>query len=146
MSLSESNKCCYGLIICKLSATRCSDSTADFFWLPVATTTFNSELCSSWIKTASNPVYESKHKEILLFLGLINNNRTGQFALMMEAASTSKMSVNFYQTTQCKTQKTAIFILAAVRTWNLIQHHFSTHGWWAVTDMLPAELQVMLKR
>jgi hypothetical protein len=32
--------------------------------------------------------------------------------LMMEAASTSETSVNFYQTTQ----KTAIFILAAVIT------------------------------
>jgi hypothetical protein len=31
---------------------------------------------------------------------------------MMEAASTSDASINFYQTTQ----KTAIFILAAVRT------------------------------
>jgi hypothetical protein len=36
-------------------------------------------------------------------------------ALMMEAASTSESSVNFYQTTR-RTQKTAIFILAAVRT------------------------------
>jgi hypothetical protein len=32
---------------------------------------------------------------------------------MMEAASTSETSVNFYQTT---IQKTTIFILAAVRT------------------------------
>jgi hypothetical protein len=34
-------------------------------------------------------------------------------ALMMEAASTSETLVNFYG---AKTQKTAIFILAAVRT------------------------------
>jgi hypothetical protein len=36
--------------------------------------------------------------------------------LMMEAASTYETSVNFYQTTQSNNQKTAIFILAAVRT------------------------------
>jgi hypothetical protein len=35
---------------------------------------------------------------------------------LTEAASTSEMSVNIYQTT---TQKTAIFILAAMRTLNL---------------------------
>jgi hypothetical protein len=34
---------------------------------------------------------------------------------MMEAASTSETSVNFYQTTGATTQKTAIFILATVR-------------------------------
>jgi hypothetical protein len=39
---------------------------------------------------------------------------------IMEAKGMSKMSVNFYQTTQRNNpQKTAIFILAAVRTWNL---------------------------
>jgi hypothetical protein len=37
---------------------------------------------------------------------------------MMEAASTSRTSVNFYQTHGATTQ-TAIFILAAVRTSNL---------------------------
>jgi hypothetical protein len=37
-------------------------------------------------------------------------------ALMMKAASTSETSVNFYQTTRRKTQKTAIFILDAVKT------------------------------
>jgi hypothetical protein len=35
---------------------------------------------------------------------------------VMEAAGTSETSVNFYQTTWCKTQKTAIFIFTAVRT------------------------------
>jgi hypothetical protein len=39
-------------------------------------------------------------------------------ALMMEAARTSKTSVNFYQTTRRYNQKTAIFFLAAVRTSN----------------------------
>jgi hypothetical protein len=34
---------------------------------------------------------------------------------MMEAASTSETSVNFYQTTRRYTQKTAFFVLAAVR-------------------------------
>jgi hypothetical protein len=38
---------------------------------------------------------------------------------MMEVASTSETSVNFYQTTRrATTQKTAIFILAAVVTSN----------------------------
>jgi hypothetical protein len=37
-------------------------------------------------------------------------------ALMMEAASTSETSVNFYQTTRATFHKTIIFILAAVRT------------------------------
>jgi hypothetical protein len=37
-------------------------------------------------------------------------------ALMMEAASTSETPVNIYQTTGATAQKTAIFILAAVRT------------------------------
>jgi hypothetical protein len=37
-------------------------------------------------------------------------------ALMMEAASTPETSVNFYQTTRKTTQKTAIFILTAMRT------------------------------
>jgi hypothetical protein len=41
-------------------------------------------------------------------------------ALMMEAASTSETSANFYQTTWSKSQKTAIFILDAVRTSNPI--------------------------
>jgi hypothetical protein len=40
-------------------------------------------------------------------------------ALMMEAASTSETSVNFYHTTRSTTHKTAIFILAAVITSNL---------------------------
>jgi hypothetical protein len=42
----------------------------------------------------------------------------------MEAASISETSVNFCQTTRCKSQKTAIFILAAVRTWNLTWKRF----------------------
>jgi hypothetical protein len=37
----------------------------------------------------------------------------------MEAASTCEMSVNFYQLHGAATQKTPIFILAAVRTSNL---------------------------
>jgi hypothetical protein len=38
-------------------------------------------------------------------------------ALMMEAASTSEASANFYQTTRCAAcQKPVIFILATVRT------------------------------
>jgi hypothetical protein len=37
-------------------------------------------------------------------------------ALMMEAASTSETSVNFYQTTRLNIQKTVIFILAAMGT------------------------------
>jgi hypothetical protein len=37
-------------------------------------------------------------------------------ALMMEAASTSETSVNFYQTHGAKIQKTATFILTAMRT------------------------------
>jgi hypothetical protein len=37
-------------------------------------------------------------------------------ALMTEAVSTSETSVNFYQTYSVTAQKTAIFILAAVRT------------------------------
>jgi hypothetical protein len=40
-------------------------------------------------------------------------------SLMMEAASTFKTSVNFYQTTGATSQKTVIFILAAVRIRNL---------------------------
>jgi hypothetical protein len=36
--------------------------------------------------------------------------------LMMETASTSETLVNFYQATGRKIPKTAIFILAAVRT------------------------------
>jgi hypothetical protein len=39
--------------------------------------------------------------------------------MVMEAASTSETSANFYQTTGTTTQKTAIFTLAAVRTSNL---------------------------
>jgi hypothetical protein len=39
-------------------------------------------------------------------------------ALTMQAASTSEMSVNFYQTAQSYNPKTAIFILAAMRTSN----------------------------
>jgi hypothetical protein len=35
---------------------------------------------------------------------------------MMEAVSSSEKSVNFYQTTRRKPQKTVIFILVAVRT------------------------------
>jgi hypothetical protein len=38
--------------------------------------------------------------------------------LMIEAVSTSETLVNFYQTTRCCSQKTAIFILAAVTTSN----------------------------
>jgi hypothetical protein len=40
-------------------------------------------------------------------------------ALMMKAASISESSVNFYQNTRRNNQKTAIIILAAVRTSNL---------------------------
>jgi hypothetical protein len=44
---------------------------------------------------------------------------------MMEAASVSETLVNFYQTT---TQKTTIFILAAVRTSNLTEvSNFDKH-------------------
>jgi hypothetical protein len=39
-------------------------------------------------------------------------------ALMIEAARTSETLVNFYQTTRRYTQKTAIFVLTAVRTSN----------------------------
>jgi hypothetical protein len=39
-------------------------------------------------------------------------------ALTMEAARTSETLVNFYQTTRRYTQKTAIFVLTAVRTSN----------------------------
>jgi hypothetical protein len=35
--------------------------------------------------------------------------------------STSETSVNFYQTTRRNNQKTAIFVLAAVRTWNITE-------------------------
>jgi hypothetical protein len=35
---------------------------------------------------------------------------------MMEAARTSETPVNFYHTTRRNTQKTVVFILAAVRT------------------------------
>jgi hypothetical protein len=37
-------------------------------------------------------------------------------ALMVETASTSEMSVNFYQTTGATSQKTVNFILTAKRT------------------------------
>jgi hypothetical protein len=40
-------------------------------------------------------------------------------ALMMEAASTSETSVDFYQTTRRSDQETACLPLAALRTWNL---------------------------
>jgi hypothetical protein len=40
-------------------------------------------------------------------------------ALMMEVASTSETSVNFYQMHGATAQKTAIFILVAVRTSDL---------------------------
>jgi hypothetical protein len=46
----------------------------------------------------------------------------GAYRLMMEAASASETSVNFYQTRWATNQKTAIFILAAVRTSNLTQN------------------------
>jgi hypothetical protein len=36
--------------------------------------------------------------------------------VMMEAAGTTEMLVNFYQTTRATSQTTAIFILVAVRT------------------------------
>jgi hypothetical protein len=59
-------------------------------------------------------VYSEKHSE------QINTRRwlssSGLIALMMEAASTSETSVNFYQLHGATTQKTAIFIFAAVRT------------------------------
>jgi hypothetical protein len=35
--------------------------------------------------------------------------------MMMEVLSTSETTVNFYQTTRHKTQKTVTFLLAAVR-------------------------------
>jgi uncharacterized protein YpmB len=44
-------------------------------------------------------------------------------ALMMAAASTYETSVNFYQNARRNNQKTAIFILAAVRTSNLTHTH-----------------------
>jgi hypothetical protein len=48
---------------------------------------------------------------------LVEVYRRFRGALMMEAGSISETLVNFYQTTQCATtQKTAIFIPAAVRT------------------------------
>jgi hypothetical protein len=47
-------------------------------------------------------------------------------ALMVEAASTSETSVNFYQLHGTTSQKTVIFILAAVRTRNLSHEEFST--------------------
>jgi hypothetical protein len=40
----------------------------------------------------------------------------GAYCLMMEAVSTSETSVNFYQIHGATSQKTIIFILAAVRT------------------------------
>jgi hypothetical protein len=46
--------------------------------------------------------------KVLTALGLL-------IALLMEATSTSETSVNFYQSTGSTSQKTAIFILAAVR-------------------------------
>jgi hypothetical protein len=49
---------------------------------------------------------------------LITKNRA-IIILMLEAASTSETSVNFYQTTRAKTQKTAIFILIAVQVQNV---------------------------
>jgi hypothetical protein len=44
---------------------------------------------------------------------------SGLIALMMEAANTSETSVNFTRLHDATTQKTAIFILAAVRTCKL---------------------------
>jgi hypothetical protein len=40
---------------------------------------------------------------------------------MMEAVSISETSVSFYETTQRNIPEDSCFILAAVRTWNLIQ-------------------------
>jgi hypothetical protein len=40
-------------------------------------------------------------------------------AMVMEAARTSEMLVNFYQTTHATTQNTDIFIAAAIRTCSL---------------------------
>jgi hypothetical protein len=45
-------------------------------------------------------------------------------ALVTEAASISETSANFYQATRRTTQKTAIFILAAVRASNLTWQKF----------------------
>jgi hypothetical protein len=45
---------------------------------------------------------------------------------MMETASTSDTSINFYKTARPTTQKTAFFILAAVRTSNLTQKNLYT--------------------
>jgi hypothetical protein len=44
---------------------------------------------------------------------------------LMETAGTSEKLAKFYQTTQCNnpTQKTAIFILATTKTWNLTIHN-----------------------
>jgi hypothetical protein len=55
-------------------------------------------------------------------------------ALMMEAARTSETLVNFYQTTWCYTQKTAIFILTAMRTSNPTQYWIICLPWrWQVS-------------
>jgi hypothetical protein len=52
-----------------------------------------------------------------------NDKHTGDDAQIVAAVSTSEMSVNIYQTTWCTPQKTAIFILTTVRTWNLTDKH-----------------------
>jgi hypothetical protein len=53
--------------------------------------------------------------------------------MMMEAASTSETSVNFYQTTwRTTSQKTAVFVIAAVRTWNLTSLFLVFKNWKAL--------------
>jgi hypothetical protein len=52
---------------------------------------------------------------------------------MMEAARTSETLVNFYQTTGATTQKTAIFVLIAVRASNPIYLKFILESF-KVTD------------
>jgi hypothetical protein len=49
---------------------------------------------------------------------------------MMEAVSTSDMSVNFHETTCATSQKTVFFIFAAVRNWNLTgSEEVAAAGW-----------------
>jgi hypothetical protein len=47
--------------------------------------------------------------------------------MMMDAVSTSETSANFYEATPRNTHKTAIFILATVRTRNLTQNTYFSY-------------------